>query len=35
MEKIKIQYSHESKVKDEKLELLKKQIADAFKDNSW
>lgn len=32
---IKEEHSKEMKIKEEKLENLKKQIAGAFKDNSW
>ena len=35
IKKIKEEHVKEIKVKDEKLELLKKQISNAFKDNSW
>jgi hypothetical protein len=35
IKKIKEEHSKEIKIKDEKLELLKKQISNAFKDNSW
>ena len=33
--KLKEQHTNEMKQKDEKLSLLKKQIADGLKDNSW
>jgi hypothetical protein len=32
---LKEEHFKEMKAKDDKLELLKKQIAGAFKDNSW
>lgn len=32
---MKDEHLRESKIKEEKLENLKKQIAGAFKDNSW
>ena len=35
IKKIKEEHVKEIKIKDEKLELLKKQISNAFKDNSW
>lgn len=35
IKKLKEEHAKEIKVKDDKLELLKKQIASAFKDNSW
>lgn len=35
MNKLKDEHIQELKSKDEKLDLLKKQIAGAFKDNSW
>lgn len=35
LRKLKDEHSRESKIKEEKLENLKKQIAGAFKDNSW
>lgn len=33
--KLKEEHLREVKIRDEKLENLKKQIAGAFKDNSW
>jgi hypothetical protein len=33
--RLKDEHSRELRVKDDKLENLKKQIAGAFKDNSW